>query len=114
MVSIGTGSVSKAYSYYLLKDAGTLTWVKPIIDILMSSNAETTAYHIASIFKEIEQDGASAQQYFRLSPGLHAASPEMDDATENNRRALRNAGERYVRNNRVFLDRLVDTLIAQQ
>lgn len=118
IVSIGTGDILKPYKYKDLKDAGALSWIKPIIDILMSSNAETTSYHIGKIFKEIEEENERAgkncyQQYFRLDPDLYDASPDMDNAKPENIQKLKEAGLRFVNNNYSLLEDISDVLLEE-
>lgn len=116
IVSIGTGAVKDPYKYEDMKDAGSINWIKPIIDILMSSNSETNAYHVKKIFKEIEQknkyfDSNCYKQFFRIETDLFKASPSMDDASEKNLKALQQEGLRYIDENLDELNEIVDLLV---
>ena len=46
IVSIGTGIEARPYSFKRLEKAGKIGWVSPIVDILMSANAETVDYQL--------------------------------------------------------------------
>ncbi len=116
IVSIGTGEIKEPYKYEDMKDAGSISWIKPIIDILMSSNSETNAYHVKKIFKEIEQknkyfDSNCYRQFFRIDTELFKAKPSMDDASQKNLNALRQEGLRYIDENLEELDQIVDLLV---
>ncbi len=116
IVSIGTGAIKEPYKYSSMKDAGSISWIKPIIDILMSSNSETNAYHVRKIFKEIEQknkyfDSDCYKQFFRIETELFIANPSMDDASTKNLKALRQEGLRYIDENKQQLDYILDLLV---
>ncbi|HHB52857.1 MAG TPA: patatin, partial [Saprospiraceae bacterium] len=116
IVSIGTGEIKEPYQYEDMKDAGSISWIKPIIDILMSSNSETNAYHVKKIFKEIEQknkyfDSNCYRQFFRIDTELFKANPEMDDASEKNLYALQQEGLRYIDEHLEELDQIVNLLV---
>ncbi|MDQ0593192.1 hypothetical protein QFZ37_001561 [Chryseobacterium ginsenosidimutans] len=49
MISIGTGDVKKSYKYGNYKNALKVSWIEPIIGMLLSSNAETVNYQISQI-----------------------------------------------------------------
>ena len=110
IVSVGTGTVKKPYHYNDLKNAGELHWLNPIIDILMSGNAETVDYQLQQMYKTLPQE--DARNYYRLEPPLHEASSEMDLATSKNMEDLRQAGLTYVDNNKDLLDEIVEKVLS--
>jgi patatin-like phospholipase/acyl hydrolase len=112
MVSIGTGTESKSYSFQKLNKAGKLGWISPVIDILMSANAETVDYQLDQIFQTL---GARNQKnYYRINPSLRKASPEMDNANEKNIEELIQAGLSYIDENKEQLNQIVQKLIKNK
>jgi patatin-like phospholipase/acyl hydrolase len=109
MVSIGTGTVRKEYPYAKAKDFGMMEWVQPVIDIMMSGNSETVSYQLQKLFGA----GDNPSGYIRIEPGLHNASPEMDDASPENLAALKEAGNKFVSDNRDMIKGIVDTLLEE-
>lgn len=108
IVSIGTGSVKKPYPYEKAKDWGMIEWIKPIIDIMMSGNAETVSYQLRKIWETTD----TPDDFIRLEPGLDEASSDMDDASPQNLKALHQAGKLFVEGNQVLLNKVVEKLIA--
>lgn len=109
IVSIGTGTVVEEYPYEKMKDKGMAGWVKPLIDILMSSNCETVTYHLKQMYKTLPQKDQG--DYIRLEPSLYYASPDMADAGPKNINRLREAGLVFVEKNYQLLDRITDKLV---
>lgn len=116
ILSIGAGGKSmaekKPYPYDRMKDAGKLKWISPLIDIMMSGNAETVDFQTRQIFDTLS--GRGPEDYHRLEPGIGQASPEMDDARPDNMAALRAAGQEFVEQNKPELDAIVEKLIAHR
>lgn len=112
IVSISTGTIVESYSYEDFKHAGKIEWVQPIIDMLLSSNAESVDYQLRQMYKSL---GARNQKnYYRLSPDLHKASPEMDNVTPENIENLIQAALCYIDDHRETLDEIVKKLIKNQ
>jgi len=89
ILSLGTGGVKRQYPYKLAKDWGALEWIVPVLDIMMSGVAETVDYQLGMMF-----DAVNAQdQYLRINPDLGEADNDMDDASQANLNALRDAGQ---------------------
>ncbi len=116
ILSIGTGGKSmakkKPYAYDTFRNAGKLKWIAPIIDIMMSGNAETVDYQTRQIFNTMGGDGAD--DYHRLEPGIGLATADMDDARPKNMEALKQAAKTYISEHQPELDRIVDKLIAHR
>lgn len=109
IVSIGTGSVKKSYPFDDFKDAGMARWIKPLIDIMMSGNAETVDYQLKQIFGTLKpKDNAD---YYRIEPILDKADPEMDNAEQENLDKLYAAGQASVALYKDQLDDIVTKLI---
>ena len=108
IVSISTGSEAKPYHFDDMKDKGVIGWIKPIIDIMMSGNSETVDFQLKQIFDAVD----NSNDYYRLKPSIYNASPEMDNASETNLKALKEAGMQYVSENSEMLDDIVKKLIS--
>lgn len=111
IVSIGTGSVSKNYEYEKAKDWGAIGWIKPIIEIMMSGNSQTVHYHLTQIFDTLGLD--NEKDYHRLEPKILTADSEMDNASVENLRKLKEDALSYISNSDVDkeLDDIVEKLI---
>lgn len=112
IVSIGTGTVKRPYHFKDFKDAGELKWLEPIIDILMSGNAETVDYQLKQMYKTL--DAEDRNNYYRLEPSLREALPDMDVATTENLENLRQAGLWFIDENKALLDEIVDKLLDNE
>ncbi|HRG51189.1 MAG TPA: patatin-like phospholipase family protein [Bacteroidia bacterium] len=88
MLSIGTGSKKESYSYDKTKGWGKMGWVKPVLDIMLSGASETVDFQMKHIFDAIN----CGDKYFRINPDIGKASIEMDDASPENLKALKEAG----------------------
>ena len=109
IVSIGTGSVKQPYHYEDFKDAGVLKWIKPLIDIMMSGNAETVDYQLKKIYETLSRK--HCEDYHRIQPKLINADSAMDNGKPENLNALHEDGLLAVAENKEELDAIVDKLI---
>ncbi len=108
VVSVGTGKERKHYDYEKAKNWGAIGWARPVIDILLSASAEVVDYQLQKQF----QTAGCPDHYVRLEPELGKAKAEMDDASDENIRHLKEAGQNYIEEYAEALDAIVDTLIA--
>lgn len=86
IVSVGTGASSKKYEYKNAKDWGAVGWIRPIIEIMMSGNAQAVHYHLTQIYDTLSPK--DKKDYHRLDPELLRSDPEMDNASIDNMRKL--------------------------
>lgn len=112
IVSVGTGEVLKSYNYEKFSNAGKIKWIAPLIDILLSSNAETVNYHLSKMYETLGP--RNQKNYYRLMPQLRNASPEMDDTSKENIFELIQAGMYYVDNNREKLNEIAKKLVKNK
>lgn len=112
VISIGTGIESRSYSFRKLEKAGKISWVNPIIDILMSANAETVDYQLCQMFDTLGQQ--NQKNYYRLNPSLKNASPAMDNVRRSNIENLIQAGLCFIDDNRNTLNEIVQKLISNK
>ena len=107
VVSIGTGKVAEKYEYDKVKKWGLLQWIKPVIDMMMSSSAEVVNYQVRKLFEAIHCSSC----YVRIEPDLGMASPDMDNVSAKNISNLVNAGLTFVDKNETWLNTIIDELI---
>lgn len=112
IVSIGTGTVLKKYAYNKFENAGKLKWIEPLIDILLSANAETVDYQLSQMVNTLGR--RNRQNYYRINPSIKNASSEMDDVRKENIEALIQAGLSYVDENKEVLHQLAQKLIKNK
>ncbi|MCS6822752.1 MAG: patatin-like phospholipase family protein [Cytophagaceae bacterium] len=107
LLSIGTGIKRKPFEYKNAKEWGAIGWVKPLMHIMMSGMNETTDHEIEILYKTHQ----CAHQYLRLSPLLQSASGEMDNASPENMKALRETAKQYINQNTERIDQFVRLLL---
>ncbi len=112
MVSVGTGTVLKPYHFKEFVNAGRIKWISPLIDILLSSNAETVDYNLKKMFETLGP--RNRLNYHRLMPSLKNASPDMDDTSKHNIHELIQAGLSFVEQNRDELNAIAKKLIKNK
>ena len=112
IVSIGTGIESKSYSFKKMQKAGKIGWVSPIIDILMSANAETVDYQLSQMFQTLGL--RNQKNYHRINPSLKNASPAMDNVSRSNIENLIQAGLSYIDDNKENLNQIIQKLIKNK
>lgn len=110
MLSLGTGSVKEEIPYSKAKNFGLAQWIKPLIDVMMSGNSETVSHQLEWLFDA----GNNNEGFIRIEPELIHAKPTMDDASNSNMKALREDAIRYVKDNSMKINNLVDKLIKNQ
>lgn len=112
LISVGTGTEMKSYSYKKMENAGKIKWIAPIIDILFSANAETVDYQLNQMFQSLGR--RNQKNYYRINPSLKNASPEMDNVKKQNIEALIQAGLSYIEENKEVLNQIVQKLIKNK
>ena len=77
VLSIGTSSSDAKYPFDDHKNLGKLSWIKPLIDIMMSGVSETVAYQVEQLFRllriqqtenmldQLQSDGSAAVEAMR-------------------------------------------------
>lgn len=107
ILSLGTGTVKESYPYDKAKNWGAVGWIKPVIDVMMSGNSETVDYQLKQIFDAT----SNGQYYHRIQPGLKEAKAQMDDVSDQNLKALHQAGLQYIAENQEQLDNIVKQIL---
>lgn len=106
MISAGTGKVIKPYHYRHTRHFGYIHWLNPILDILMSSVAETVDYQARQIF----DINGIPQNYIRIEPPLLTADIRIDKASRSNILKLQSAAQHYIDHNTSLFDSICKTL----
>ncbi|KQR95081.1 patatin [Chryseobacterium sp. Leaf180] len=112
IVSLGTGIEAKPYSFKKLQKAGKIGWINPIIDILLSSNAETVDYQLRQMYDTVCEK--NQKNYYRLNPSLKNAAPAMDNVSAANINNLIQAGLSYIDDHKESLNEIVQKLIQNK
>ena len=110
IVSLGTGKAERSYPYERVRSWGFAGWLGPILDIMLSSVAETVDYQMSQVCKSL----GCSQNYTRIEPPLLNADVNMDLACKKNVQALVNAAQYYIDHNGDILDNLVDSLLDKR
>ena len=111
LVSLGTGNSIQPYYHADLKDKGYAGWMRPLIDILRSSNSETVNYQLKLIFDCLKNRDDHGNYYRLECPLPKTVFAEMDRATPSNVEALEQVALDSIYNNSKMLDEIVQKLI---
>ena len=103
MLSLGTGHITKPYSYEKAKSWGQAQWLRPIIDILMQGVSETVDYQMRYVLPTV-QDGTP--QYLRINPEIPEENAEMSDVSEKNIAGLQAIAAKAIVDNDQTLDQI--------
>ena len=102
VVSLGTGSLIRRIPYDDAKDWGLLEWAQPVLDIVFDGSSAVVDYQLDQVL--------GSERHFRLQTPLQTASDDLDDASEDNLRALRLEGEGLVERSGEQLDEALELL----
>jgi patatin-like phospholipase/acyl hydrolase len=108
MLSLGTGSSMRPYTYESAKAWGLVQWVRPIIDILMQGTAETVDYQMKHLLPP-RLDGS--QRYYRLTAKIATDHADMTNASEENLSALASYAGQIIRDHSEEIDELCAQLV---
>ncbi|WP_026999452.1 patatin-like phospholipase family protein [Eisenibacter elegans] len=108
ILSLGTGNNSTSYEYQKIRNWGIAEWIQPLIDMMMNGVSQTVDYQLRQMYDAV----GTPHQYIRIDPIFGDAKPSMDDASEQNLKALAAAGIETAEIHDATLDRVVDMLIA--
>lgn len=105
VVSLGTGELIRPIPGNTAAGWGSAGWILPLLDCMFDGASKAVNHQMSQFL------GARYQR-FQLS--LESASDDMDDASEENLAALKNAGERLISQESQRLDELVAYFRAVQ
>ena len=102
IVSLGTGSSTRAMAHHEVKDWGLAQWARPILHVLMDGASDVVHRQLREMLPE--------DAYWRLQVRLAHASESIDDATHKNLADLMAEGERLIKSADRELDAICETL----
>jgi uncharacterized protein len=103
MLSLGTGSHTRAYTFEQTRWWGQLEWARPVLDMVFDGVADTTDFEARTLMGD---------RYVRLQTELEVASDDLDDASASNLAALRTEAEQLIAASEPELDRACAVLAA--
>jgi patatin-like phospholipase/acyl hydrolase len=104
LISLGTGQLTRPFPYDEVKDWGLVEWARPLIDIVFDGASDVVDYQLTQLLGE--------GRFFRFQTELIGASDDLDDASEQNLRALKRTGERLIVEQASDLDAAIAALDA--
>jgi uncharacterized protein len=108
ILSIGTGFEKREYNYDQAKNWGMISWIKPLINIMMSGVSEVVDYELKQMFSAVK----APNQYLRINTEFPInINPNMDDASQENLNALKELGTETAQIADSQLDKFVNLLI---
>ena len=110
ILSLGTGSVKEEYEYKKARDWSMIQWLKPLLSIMMSGVSEVVDYQLRQIYSSVK----AQKQYLRIDTQLPVTvNHAMDDATEENRNALKELGTETTQENSSKLNKFVEMMLEE-
>ena len=97
MVSLGTGSATKAIDPNAARGWGLAGWARHILDVVFDGVSDTVDFQLEQLL------GAN---YFRLQTELDKANDDMDDASAKNLEALQEQGRELIERESAKLDEI--------
>ncbi len=97
MLSLGTGSHTRAYTFEQTRWWGQLEWARPVLGMVFDGVADTIEFEATTLMGD---------RYVRLQTELCLASDDFDDASEPNLAALRTEAEQLIAASQAELDRV--------
>ncbi len=107
LVSLGTGQLTRGLPYDEVKDWGAARWVQPLFSLMCDGDSAVVDHQIGNI---LPPGPAGDQRYFRFQVRLESGSDDMDDASPENLRLIRELGEGMVRDQHDMLETLAGCL----
>ena len=111
IISLGTGEVKKPYLYDKAKNWGSISWIKPVIDIMMSGNSETVDYQLKKIYDTLMDADKNCYKRLQVDLSKTKAKSDMDLATPENIALLEDAGKHFIADHEDELEHIAKILI---
>jgi uncharacterized protein len=109
VVSLGTGSLKRRYNFDTIKDWGLLSWVQPLLNIVMDSLSESVTCQLDQLLPKT----GDQQQYYRFQGPLQVANDDMDDTTPENMQRLKELANLIVEESEELLAQLSQKLLDE-
>lgn len=109
VVSLGTGSLKRRYEFDTIKDWGLLSWVQPLLNIVMDSLSESVTCQLNQLLPKT----GDQQQYYRFQGPLQVANDDMDDTTPENIQRLKELANLIIEESEELLAQLSQKLLNE-
>lgn len=109
VVSLGTGSLTRKYTYNKAKEWGLIGWIHPLINILMDGASESVAVQLEQLLPKADD---RPPQYYRFQGFLDAGkgNDDMDVVTPENISNLEGLARQIIREKEHQLTELCELL----
>ncbi len=107
VISISTGATKNPIDPTSLTGS-RLGWIRPVIEVLLSGNAEAVDYQMKQLFAH---EHSIHKNYFRLDPQLNGSSNDIDEIDHQNLEKLLEAGNYYILNHQELLEEIAYQLV---
>ncbi|MCC5640488.1 patatin-like phospholipase family protein [Nostoc sp. CHAB 5844] len=107
VVSLGTGSLNRRYSYDQAVNWGLIQWVEPMLSITLDGNSESVACQLEQL---LPQADGYPKQYYRFQRQLTKANDNMDDTSPENIERLITLAKQIIEQRDSELDELCQQL----
>ncbi|UCG44517.1 MAG: patatin-like phospholipase family protein [candidate division WOR-3 bacterium] len=102
VLSLGTGTRQSPILYHDAKDWGLAGWAKPILGVVFDGVSDTVEYQLGQLLPE--KNGV--QRYYRFQTKVSKENSALDNADQDNLRALVLIAEQLVEEHTADIDRL--------
>ncbi len=102
VVSLGTGSLSKHFTYDESKDWGMIHWARPLFDITSQASDLSIDWQLSHILRK--------SHYFRITPIFQDFRSALDDARPENMADIRSIGQKLIKENSVAIDQICEKI----
>ncbi len=110
MLSLGTGQIEHSYSYRKARNWGMVEWLRPLLDILMTSSSETVDYQLQQLFSAAQ----CPENYLRIQPTIENGFQALDNANQKNMDYLLEVASQAAEQYDAQLNLLVDRLLQAE
>ena len=102
LLSLGTGERTRRRTFDEIEDWGLLEWARPLLDVVFDGISDAVDYQLRHALGE--------GRYWRFQVELTLANDALDDATDENLRALRAQAEELIAARSADLDAVIALL----
>ncbi|MEG4286379.1 patatin-like phospholipase family protein [Microcoleus sp. A006_D1] len=103
LVSLGTGHLTRKYSYEQSRNWGLVNWLDPLINIMLDGTSESVAIQIEYSLQK--------SQHYRFQVALNHANDALDDCSVTNIQNLKVLAQESIAHNTRKIDELCVRLI---
>lgn len=103
ILSLGTGETIREIPYEKAKDWGLIEWARPLLYILFDGVSDAADYHLKQMY---------GRNHLRIQMRLTEINDDMDDASDENIKMLRDLGGKLVDDNKNELQAMAQKLAS--